>query len=81
MRMARRRVIEGGADMAREVVADLLGDTRPEDLAGYIAIGLMKQPVPGGFRISSNAADDAAEIKLLEQVLAALKRSLAGEPS
>ena len=69
MRMTGRRVTEDGAPMAIEVVADLLHDTAPADLSGYVVIGLL---ATGGFKIGSNAKDDAAEIVILRQVLAAL---------
>ena len=41
MRMTGRRVTEDGAPMAIEVVADLLHDTAPADLSGYVVIGLL----------------------------------------
>lgn len=75
MPLTRKTVIDGGAPMAREVVADLLSGTRPEDLAGYIVIGLMRQPAPGGFKIASNATDDDAEILLLEYVVRELRKA------
>ena len=74
MRMTGRHVIEDGSGMAREVVADLLYETSPADLAGYVVIGLLHD---GGFKISSNAADDPAEVRVLRQVLANLEAAVA----
>lgn len=77
MRIRGRHVNEGGSGMAREVVADLLYDTSPGDLAGYVVIGLLHD---GGFKISSNAKDDPAEVKVLRQVLANLEAALEVAP-
>lgn len=77
MKLTGRHLVENGAPMAREVVADLIGHPDPEDVAGYICIGLMNA---GGFAISSNASSDAAEIALLECVLVVLKANLAEAP-
>ena len=75
MRMTGRHVTEDGAGMAREVVADLLHDTSPADLAGYVIVGLLAD---GGFKIASNTRDDLAEIAVVRQVLAALEAAVAG---
>ena len=75
--MTGRHVIEDGSGMAREVVADLLYETSPADLAGYVVIGLLHD---GGFKISSNAKDDPAEVKVLRQVLANLEAALEVAP-
>ena len=74
MKRPGRRLVENGAPMALEVVADLIGHPDPADVAGYICIGLMNA---GDFAISSNASSDAAEIALLECVLVVLKADLA----
>ena len=68
------RVIEDGAGMAKEVVADLLLNVRPEDLAGYIVIGMLRTE---GFSISSNARDHEAEARILDVVAEALHREAA----
>ena len=75
MRMTGRHVTEDGAGMAREVVADLLHDTSPADLAGYVIVGLLAD---GGFKIASNTKDDLAEIAVVRQVLATLEAAVAG---
>jgi selenophosphate synthase len=59
------------AVVATEVVADLLGGgTKPEDLRGYVVIGL----TANGFKIASNASD-AGEIVILTRVLGELRRA------
>ena len=75
LRMTGRHVTEDGAGMAREVVADLLHDTSPADLAGYVIVGLL---AGGGFKIASNTKDDLAEIAVVRQVLATLEAAVAG---
>lgn len=71
-RLASRRSIPDGAPMAIEIVADLVGDTAPSELSGYVVVALT---AGGGFKIASNAAGDAAEIQIVEYVLAALRAS------
>jgi hypothetical protein len=66
----RRHVNENAADMAKPVVADLLHDTDPADLAGYMVIGLLSD---GSFKMASNAKDDKAEITILRTILSALE--------
>ena len=72
MRRTGHRTIKDGAGMAMEVVADLFNDTVPSDLCGYVVIGLLAGG-NGGFKISSNAKGDMAEIFVLREVLAALE--------
>jgi hypothetical protein len=70
-----RRVIQGGAGMAGEVIADLMGNPDPAELRGYVVIGI----TAGGFEIASNARDNVAEIVILERVVADLKKLLRGQ--
>lgn len=75
MGSAKRQVLEGMAGPVKEVVADLLGGgCQASDLAGYIIIGLTRT----GFRIASNASDDAGELIILRDVVKALNHNLNG---
>lgn len=69
-----RITVEEGAEMVLEVLADILVDTRPQDLAGYVVIGLMANG--GGFKIASNAGSDLDEIAILATVIEHLQRAL-----
>lgn len=71
---AGRTVLEGMAGPVKEVVADLLGDgCQASDLAGYVIIGLSRT----GFRIASNAHNDAGELVILRDIVKSLEANLA----
>lgn len=69
-----RVTVDDGAEMVLEVLADIFVDTRPQDLAVYVVIGLLASG--GGFKIASNAGSDLDEVAILATVLENLQRAL-----